>query len=334
VKYGELAQHIGGVLSGTVKPFAAYFAVGQDDYLRETAKRLFLSAAEGDFADMNSSRFYADSAAAEVVGAANTFPILAEFRVVCYEAPAKLSDSDKAALKGYFEAPSPTTLFIIDCSADAAKALKSKGTDVIDCNNLEENELLAEAERICAQSPSVKIKRDAAAELVRRIGNSTARLVSEIAKLKSYCAGEITLSDVEAMVSESLDVQIFDLTKAVSLKDADKAFKTLERVKKNGIRSLTVINQLYDKYRKMLHAELHKELSNDELGKLFGMRGGAVYYLRQASTLYSQVKLKKCVDIIHALQCDVLSGRRSEDSALIEMMFELLRIGSEPRARR
>lgn len=46
----------------------------------------------------------------------------------------------------------------------------------------------------------------------------------------------------------------------------------------NGIRGVTIINRLYDKYRNMLHAELNKGLSNDDLAKLLGMKSGAVYF--------------------------------------------------------
>jgi len=65
-------------------------------------------------------------------------------------------------------------------------------------------------------------------------------------------------------------------------------------------------------------------LSNDELGKLLDMKGGAVYYLRKASSGYSQVRLKRSVDYLHGLQFDVLSGRRTENSALGEAVLELL----------
>ena len=48
--------------------------------------------------------------------------------------------------------------------------------------------------------------------------------------------------------------------------------------------------------------------------------------MRKVSSTYSQIRLKRSVDCLHALQCDVRSGRRNESTALTQAMFELLLI--------
>ena len=152
------------------------------------------------------------------------------------------------------------------------------------------------------------------------------RIVSEITKLKSYSQGTITRQDVCDMVSADIDFQIYELANAVSEKNADKAIEVLDVFFKNGIRGVTIINRLYDKYRNMLHAELNKNMPNEELGKLLGMKSGAVYFLRKTSSNYSQVRLKKCVDYLHSLQCDILTGARNDVSAIHEAILQLLAI--------
>lgn len=151
-----------------------------------------------------------------------------------------------------------------------------------------------------------------------------ARIAIEIAKLKSYSNGTITKIDVCEMVSADIDFQIYELANAVSEKNASKALEVLDVFFKNGIRGVTIINRLYDKYRNMLHAELNKGLSNDDLAKLLGMKSGAVYFLRKVSSNYSQMRLKRCVDYLHALQFDVLTGKRGDVSAIHEAILQLL----------
>ena len=127
-------------------------------------------------------------------------------------------------------------------------------------------------------------------------------------------------------MSKDIELQIYELANAVSEKNANKALEALDVFFKNCIRGVTIINRLYDKYRNMLHAELNKNLPNEEVAKLLGMKSGAVYFLRKVSSNYSQMRLKKCVDYLHSLQYDVLSGKRSDVSAIHEAILQLLNI--------
>ena len=151
-----------------------------------------------------------------------------------------------------------------------------------------------------------------------------ARVVSETNKLKAYANETITRADVEEMVVPDLDFQVYELSSAIAEKDGNEALKMLNLFFANGVRGVTILNLIYDRYRKMLHAELNKNKTNDEIGQMLGMKSGAVYYLRKTSIKYSQVRLKKCVDYLHKMQFDVLSGKRAEASALQEAVLQLL----------
>lgn len=326
MKYGELGGHLNGVLAGDGKLGAVYVVAGSDDYLRSEAVKLFRAFVEPEFADFNFSRFSSEDGVADAIETLHTYPVFGQYRVVVLGVAQKLADEDKKSIKAYIDSPDDTSVFVIDCDADAAKSFKGKSVETVDCNALKEEELAKEVKKICAIPPSVEIEAGAIAELENRTQGEMARIASEIVKLKSYCDGVITRADVCDMVTADFDFQLYALSDAVSKKDADKAFRVLDSFYKNGIRSMRILNQLHDKYRKMLHAELSKGLSNDEIGELLSMSGHAVYYLRQASGAYSQVRLKKCVDCLNALQYDVLSGRKSENTALNEAMFELLLI--------
>ena len=215
-------------------------------------------------------------------------------------------------------------VFVIDCGDEIAKAFKSKKAQAVSCSRLDDVEILSEIDELCKKPPQIKIDRDAAVELISRTQGSMARIAIEIAKLKSYSNGTITKIDVCEMVSADIDFQIYELANAVSEKNAAKALEVLDVFFKNGIRGVTIINRLYDKYRNMLHAELNKGLSNDDLAKLLGMKSGAVYFLRKVSSNYSQMRLKRCVDYLHALQFDVLTGKRGDVSAIHEAILQLL----------
>lgn len=322
MKYAELKGHIDDVLVEKAKFAPAYVVSGDDNYLRAQSIALFEGVVGADFADLNISRMSADSGIDAAIDVLNTYPVFDEYRVVTLTVGQKLADEDKDKLKAYISSPSESSILVLDCDAEAAVTFRGKGFERVDCTKFEENELYAEVRKLCA--PSHKIENAALVELVKRTQGYMHRIASEITKLKSYCEQVITLADVREMVAADIDYQIYALADAVSKKDAATALEVLDSFYKNGIRAMRIINQMYDKYRKMLHAELNKGLSNDDMGNLLGMKGGAVYHLRNVSSGYSQMKLKKSVDYLHALQCDVLSGKRTENSALQQAVLELL----------
>ncbi len=324
--YGELEEHLNSAINGLDRLYPVYVVYGSDDYLCESAVKMLSKIVEDDFATFNLSKFSSEDGVDDAIECLHTYPVFGQYRVVILEIAQKLADSDKAKLKSYTETPDETSVLVLSCDAEIAKSFKGKSVAAVDCKTLETAEAVAQIKKLCAMPPVVGIDDAAALELAKRTQNAMSRIVSELVKLKAYCEGSISAEDVCDMVTADFDFQIYELTDAVSKKDGDTAFRVLDVFYKNGVRSMRILNQLYDRYRKMLHAELAKGLSNDEVGALLAMNPKAVYHLRKVSSTYSQVRLKKSLDCLHALQCDVLSGKRNESSALQQAMFELLLI--------
>ena len=324
MKYVELEKHIKSVLRGEEEFAPLYVVSGEDDYLKELAIKQFEGALDKDYADFNVSKFFSDVEIDELKDALDTYPMFDSVRIVEYFADEKTTNDLRTFIEEYVKTPSPTSVLVVSVDGDANKIFKQKKATAVDCSRLEDNELAYEINKILAVEPSVLIEPDATMELISRTQGGMARIVSETSKLKAYANGTITKRDVEDMVVADLDFQIFELSNALAEKDGNKALEIVNLFSQNGVRGVTVLNLVYDKYRKMLHAELNKDKSNDEVGQMLGMKGGAVYYLRKTSSKYSQVRLKKCVDYLHSLQCDVLSGKRLEASALQEAVLQLL----------
>lgn len=322
MKYGEFKQHFQAVKDGQAKFAPVYIVSGDDEYLKDEVLARFAAILDPDYADFNLSRI--DDNVGEAVDAAYTFAMFDDCKVVLLSKDGAPSESEKAAYEKYLADPCDTSVLVIDCDDEIAKAFKNKKAQTVNCSRLDDVELLDEIEVLCQKPPQIKIAKDAATELIARTQGSMGRIAIEIAKLKSYSDGQITKIDVCEMVSADLDFQIYELANAVSEKNAAKALEVLDVFFKNGIRGVTIINRLYDKYRNMLHAQLNKELSNDDLAKLLGMKSGAVYFLRKTSSNYSQMRLKRCVDYLHSLQFEVLSGKRGDLSAIHEAILQLL----------
>lgn len=346
MKYTELKQHINDALSGKSKFAPVYCVYGDDDCLVSKALKMFESIVSADYEDFNLVKVKNEQDAEIAIEALETFPMFDEYKVVILslqsgftkqkkgkrDGDTDVSDAQadnfvKQAIDAYVQSPSPTSVFVLDCASnDIVSALKIKTMQVVDCSRLDEISLLKEIDRIAAVPPMCKIEPQAAKELMVRTQNSMGRVECEMAKLKAYVQdGVITRRDVTDMVVSDLDYKMYELANAVSQKNCDAALQVLNAFFENGLRGSTILSMLYGKYRELLHVGLNKNLSNEDLAKLLGIaRGGAVYYLKQTVANYSQMRLKRCVDCLHDLQFDVLSGMRNENSAVHEAILQLI----------
>ncbi len=323
MKYIEFKSHLLGAIGGEQKLSSVYVVGGDDEYLRSSVTKAFKGVLAESFFEFN---FTSTQNVDEALDALYTFPMFDDKRVVVLIAEEVPSEDELAKLNEYFANPIDTAILVVSASKDALKELKSKKANFVDCSTLDEPSLAEEIHAICDAPPKRTITSGAIRELAQRTQNNMTRIASELAKLKCYVDSEISLEDVKQMVVADLEFQTYELSSAVSDKNADKALEIITTFLQEGMNGNKIVVLLYDRYRKMLHAELNKAKTNDELGELLGMKSGAVYYLKKTSQNYSQVRLKKCVDYLHKLQVDILTSKQKQDNVLHMAILQLLAI--------
>ncbi len=339
MKYLDLKLHIDNVLSGADNFAPVYSIWGDDECLISRTVKRFENIIDKDYQDFNLIRLQGEQDFSEALDALDTFPMFDNYKLVVLPlqnplGKAKKTKADnldgesaqKVALDRYLESPSPTSILLIVCdSKEVAQSVKGKGIVSIDCSHLSEEELTNEILAITNEEPFIQIEPIAIKELILRTQNSMGRIESEVLKLKAYCESKIRKQDVCDMVASDIDYKLYELANAVSQKNCDVALSVLNVFFENGLRGVTIINLLYGKYRELLHAGLNKDMPNDELAKLLGVSSsGAVFYIKKTAANYTQMKLKRCVDYLHALQYDVLLGKRNENSAVHEAVLSLI----------
>ncbi len=323
MKYAEFKTHLLDAMSGDKKFSSAYVVGGDDEYLRSKVTKAFKSILDEGFFEFN---FTSTQSVDEALDAVYTFPMFDDKRVVVLSVEDELGEQEIKRLEDYYSNAVDTAILVVSCNKDALKTLKSKKATFVDCATLDEEALAQEIRGICDVAPKRTISNGAIKELAMRTQNNMTRIASELAKLKCYVDEEISVDDVKQMVVADLEFQTYELSSAVSDKNADKALEIITTFLQEGMNGNKIVVLLYDRYRKMLHAELNKNKTNDELAELFGMKSGAVYYLKKTSQNYSQVRLKKCVDYLHKLQVDILTSQQKQDSVLHAAILQLLAI--------
>lgn len=323
MKYTALKSHLERADGAPLAP--CYVIYGDDAWLRQSALKMFCALVNPDYASFNCSTVSCAEGAEIAVGMLNTFPMFDVVRVVVVpDVAEKLSDADKATYERYLASFNPEAVLVMVCEEGAEKYVSFKGAEKVDCNRLSEEEIGKIVARMLAEEPVRTMQGAALHELVTRTLSDMSRIACEVGKLKAYCDGEITRADVCEMTSAEPDVQIYQLSDAVGSANSSRALEVLDALVNDGVRPMTIINLLYAYYRRMLHAELHKGEPDASVAAALGIKPGALYHLRRVSGKYTQMRLKKCADYLHGLQFDVLTGRRTENSAMHDALLTLL----------
>jgi len=184
-----------------------------------------------DSAGMNVDIFNGrDAGADEIINAAETLPFLSERRLVAVRdsqlfTAGRKADSDRLA-EYLAQTPDYTVIIFVETEIDKRgrmyKSVAEFGA-AIEFGSPPDNELTRWLVKI-AEKGGKRLSHGTAAALLRHVSGSMEDYATEMAKLISFADGdEITISDIEAVCTKSLEAKIFDLVDAIGNKNPETA---------------------------------------------------------------------------------------------------------------
>ncbi|MBX7258986.1 MAG: DNA polymerase III subunit delta [Candidatus Hydrogenedentes bacterium] len=201
--------------------------------------------------DLCFNAYYADETdSAEIASVAQTFPFLAERRVVLVNnAEVYESDTHAAPIIHYLENPSESTVLImVAAKLDRRKAFYKaceKRAVVVECPELREPEAKAWARReIEARSKS--IDNAALDQLITRTGARLGDVNNAVLLVCNYVgdASAIRAADVTAACSDVSEEEIWTLTDAIAASDTNKAVHALRDIMDQGKSEFEVLGSI------------------------------------------------------------------------------------------
>ncbi len=236
-------------------PRAGYVLLGDDAFLLQRARHGILDAlVPPDLRDFCLHDLdLADTSIFEALDLAQTPSLMAPFQVLFIRNLKTLygrgqKKDEFAAIDDYFRRPNPQALIIFVADhirlpqdlrtmdmQDKERAEKIRETlgdacGIIELQRVSEDDAIQWAIRE-AESQKIRLTEDAARELVDALGAEMLTLSSELSKLVLYAQSQgsstIELADVETMVSAAKQRSLYELTDAISLKDAPRAVALL-----------------------------------------------------------------------------------------------------------
>ncbi|MEA5112819.1 MAG: DNA polymerase III subunit delta [Geobacteraceae bacterium] len=253
MKYQELMHALD---KGDVRPLL-YFH-GDEPYLMEKAvRRLLDTLVPPDLRDFNLEVFYGnENSGGQIVEAAATLPMFAEWRVVLVKKADALPAASLEDLARYIENPSPSTCLVflaekIDQRKKFFTEFKKRG-ELVECKRLYENQLGAfiKAE---AAARGKRIESAAAEMLVYLVGNNLQELVSEVEKAVLYVGDRdmVTAPDIREIASDTRVNSVFELADSLGEKKIDRALRSLDTLIEGGEAPLLVLAMITRHYRQL-----------------------------------------------------------------------------------
>lgn len=225
----------------------------------------------------------------------------------------KSGDTDR--FRSLLEGSENTVVFV---GVALPRGIKAKCTR-IDCNRLPLPEAIAE---ITARFPFLKGR--AAALLAEYTGRDMDRMVTEGKKLQAWADGAaVREEDVKALVSNTVENEIYEFTGALAAGNSRTAMEILERFQAKGTSSVYLLSALTGQYRRMFYAAV-SDLPSAELAAVMGVKEYAVIKARETARKYTKKGLKRNLDVLTEAEYAFKSGKMSEDTALKQAVGKLL----------
>ena len=319
--------------NGIFKP--VYLLMGDEPYYVDMVCDAILEhCLDESERDFNQTVCYgADVTADAVISAARRYPMFAERQLVVVKEAQMMKSLDELAI--YCQKPLESTVLVIamhGAAADKRKSLYktvSKMGVVVDSPVLRDYEM-AKWISVFYQTKGLNIAPDAAALLGEHAGTDLNKIAIETEKmLKNLPEGttQVTSFDIEKNVGISRQFSIFELTRELSMKNAEKALRIAAYLGSSAKFAMpAAVSALYTHFYRILKygALLMRDPrpANDQKAKVLGVNP---YFFAEYDTAVRNYPVKKCMAIVALLKEYDYKGKGGDvgEATPAELMVEL-----------
>ena len=334
-----------------------YLIHGNEEFLRaEALRKLIANLDSPETADLNTTQLDGRTVTLrDLTMSADTVPFLAPRRLVIVEfllgrlvakGKKKGSDADKAFLSGltsYLEGV-PETTDLVFVEQDAVKRghpvfkalqplLKSKQAAVIECDlprrrrELEDRLVGWIEKRVRDKGGS--ITRDTVHTLIQTVGGNLRLLDQELEKLVTFTEGkrDIRPDDVQLLVTEAAETNIFEMVDAVGQGNGRKAITLLHQLLNQGAHPLYLLSMIVRQYRILLQVKdlIGRGGRRQDIASELKLRDFVVEKMVRQARRYSLPQLEDVYERLLATDVAIKTGQMEAVLAIDLLVAELVR---------
>lgn len=179
-----------------------------------------------------------------------------------------------------------------------------------------------------ARKLNLNISQNSIEKLIEYCGDDLLNLRSELEKLSAFVDnGEITEDDIELLVGKKAEANVFDLTKAVSQNNYDRALKILHVLLEKKEEPVAILSLLASNYIDMYRVKVAKNLGvpTNQIAELFDYKRKE-FRLNLASKAcenYSVKDLRKYISFLKEIDLKLKSSKDDNKILLEELLVKL-----------
>ena len=291
-----------------------YLVQGEDILLYDEALKLIKNACNLSFEEFNFQKFDDDTFSADLVlDALETLPFASEKKVVLLKNITKFSEDFKKKLVAYLKSPLPSTCLVI---FDFANKFDFLISEKISAKRLDEESLKNIVEEELSKSHKA-IKKEALSLLLSYCCDYYSLIKNELKKLSDAPTDVITEKDIANMVTKETEYSVFELTEALSKKDAKKAVELLSLMDKDT----KTFNLILNHFRRLFFVAISKD---EDLPKLLNVKEYAIVKAKELSRNFSKIQLKNIYSLLDDVDFYIKNGQMQIENALYYLIFGIL----------
>lgn len=293
-----------------------YLIQGEDVLLYDKALELVKNACNIQLEEFNFIAFDEDSFDGDaVINSCETLPMGSDKKLVLIKNVTKFNENFKKKLKDYLKKPVESTCLVI---FDFYNKFDFIISEKINAKRLEDASLkeLIQSE---INNHGKTISSDACEMLIESCCNYYSLIKNELDKLIACDDKEISVKIVEKLVCKETEFTVFELTDALSKKDANKAVSLLNLMEKDTKTFSLVLNH----FRRLFFASI-SDVTDKELADLLGVKEFAVSKARALSKNFTKLQLKNIYEMLNDVDFYIKNGQMQIENALYYLIFGIL----------
>lgn len=332
--FNEFAELKSKISSGEFSP--VYVLMGDEPfYVDELVSMIVQRVVPEGMRDFNQNIFYGNEVdARDVIYTAMTYPVFAEKRLVVVREAQQLKKIEEFG--PYFENPASFTVLVLaftSASMDKRKSVYKKAQKsavIFESDKVRDYEMPSWIKRYVSQA-GYSIDDDAAHMLAEYCGNELRMVSKEISKLFQAISGKssrITTGCVAGNTGVNREFSVFELTKALSFRDVQKAYRIAyylaKDVKKNPM--VLIIGALASYFVKVLKVDAAMaagKTTDDDIAAAAGTFRSYAGEYRAAARNYPAGKAVSCISMLKDYDYKMKSGA-SGAAGDAELLMELV----------
>ncbi len=284
-----------------------YVVQGEDILLYDEALELIKNACKLELEDFNFTVYDEDSFSEQaVLDSLQTLPMGSDKKLVLLKNVAKFGENFKKSLRDYLKNPVPSTCLVI---FDFFNKFDFLIAEKVSAKRLDDASLRGLI--------SAELKKSG--KTIESCCNYYSLIFNELSKLAACDEDEITDKIVGDLVSKETEFTVFELTDALSRRDADKAVELLNLMEKDT----KTFNLVLNHFRRLFFASV-SDLSDKELADLLGVKEFAITKARTLAKNFTKLQLKNIYEMLNDVDFYIKNGQMQVENALFYLIFGIL----------